>query len=263
MKKHIGLCKVIVVTVLCIMIMLCMCGCRTWWFAELADDTMYNSKPIFKFTVSTDGTQQMDVNSIFYHNVTYEMGWKAQPKYYGEVIGYAQYYKTIQKIGVMQNDPAQNFLYSDYERGSYVMQALYCKDGVDIQPIGANTVSRIDYHVKGKEPKKMQPAEDVKHSTFSADVIKAFLKDFFEPTNVYGFGAEGGAVGEIEYVGDLQLYSEMYPTFYVPELCITKTDDNRYFIWECPLWWLSNEERFYVEISADVMAELMGEAAVA
>ncbi len=245
--------KRIAVVIAGIMTVLLLSGCEGG--ASLRDFENFYLRPAYLFEVGEDDIQRLNVDNTLYEGVTETTGWLMQPEYYGKVIGYANYYMSINKIGLMEGETEQDFLYAAPEKGRFILFDLYAREGVEVMRMGTDTVSRIEYHAPDGNKDNSRVLEEVENTVADPEIIKAFFDDLFDPSNLV---TEDRAYKESD-VGALYLYSDVYPKFYVPDVLVQRAEDGRYFIVSCPFRWLTDyKDTFDVEISADVMEALIG-----
>ncbi len=217
----------------------------------------YRDKPVYSYEKNQFG-RTLNVDDVLYSNATKTSGWLVRPEHYGEVIGYMNYSDIIYKIGLVQGYPDREFLYIEPEEGENGgVKELYVKNGVELDGVGSETVSRIEYHPPDGNPNTWKSAQEkVDHITTDPAIIHAFFENLFDPAHVYD---RGSGLAFTTDIAGLYLYSDQYPAFYVPDMKLYRAKDNRYFIFDCPLRWLTEYGgRFSVEISADVMEALIG-----
>lgn len=253
MRKWTNLKKAFTAITVCVFAALLLSGCDGG--ASLKDFSNFYLRPAYKYKVGTDGVQRLNVDDTLYYCVTDEGGWLVQPEYYGKGIGYTDYYMSINRVGLVEDDPERDFLYTEPYKGRFMIWDLFARDGVEVKPIGPDTVTRIEYHPPDGNPKTWSASEEVENVVTDPEVIKAFFEDLFNPDNIYTkrdyFLTSDTAA--------LYLYSSQYPMFYVPDVKMSKTDDGRYFVEDCSFRWLTDyKDTFDVEISADVAEALIG-----
>lgn len=223
--------------------------------ASVKDFNNFYLRPAYEFEAGVDDIWKLNVEGTLYHSITSSGGWLLLPEYYGKGIGYVDYSMSINRVGLVEDDPERDFLYTEPYKGLYAIWELFARDGVDVKPIGPDTVTRIEYHPPDGDLNTAILSEEVENVVTDPEIIKAFFEDLFNPDNV----VTEKKVPLVSDAGGFYLYSDEYPKFYVPDVWIQRAEGGRYFVIQCPFRWLTDyKDTFDVEISADVAEALIG-----